>query len=202
MRAQADSLDCVDIPILSSELDEMAPRKPIGVLCMDEAEFRAFYEKTAPQLRAYLRRVTGDAAGTAEDLLQESYLRLLRAPLALEGEDHRRHYLFRIATNLLHDQFRAGRSPFAILSDIPSGTDAARDFELARDLQRILEQLKPRDRALLWLAYAEGFCHEEIAKSLRCTTSSIRPMLFRARQRLARLLRAHGWKPKSRGEVS
>ena len=45
---------------------------------MEEAEFRAFYERTARPLWSYLARVSGDPAA-ADDLLQESYYRFLRA---------------------------------------------------------------------------------------------------------------------------
>ena len=55
-------------------------------------------------------------------------------------------------------------------------------------MQRALAQLEDRDQQLLWLAYAEGSSHEEIAASLGLRTGSIKTLLFRARQRLAALL--------------
>lgn len=202
MRAHAESLDCAEISFASAEPDENAERKPAGVTSMNEAEFRVFYEQTAPQLRGYLRRVTGDAS-TADDLLQESYLRLLRVPSAPTEEAHRKHYLFRIATNLLRDHFRAAKRQPAALPDA-TATEAAhptRDLALQSDLQQLLSELKPRERELLWLAYVEGYRHDEIAEMLSCRTASIRPMLFRARGKLAELLRARGWKRDSQEQT-
>lgn len=199
MRSQADSLNCAEISFASGDSVEDAVPAPTGALCMGEAEFRSFYEKTAPQLRAYLRRVSGDLA-VADDLLQESYLRLLRAPLGTATDDHRRHYLFRIATNLLRDHFRAAKRSTTELPELPSKSTAVKDLELAHDFQPLLEQLKPRERQLLWLAYVEGYRHDEIAKSISCRAASVRPMLFRARAKLAELLRARGWKQNSQGE--
>jgi len=72
---------------------------------MDDETFAAFYERTARPLWAYLARVTGNAS-QADDLLQESYLRLLSATFIAEGETACRRYLFRIATNLLRDHWR------------------------------------------------------------------------------------------------
>lgn len=198
MRSEADSLSAAEISFASAEPDENAERKPAGVPSMGEAEFRAFYEQTASQLRGYLRRVTGDAA-LADDLLQEAYLRMLRAPLAPTEEAHRKHYLFRVATNLLRDHFRASKHAFVRLTEKPQPAHANRDFALEHDLEKLLLELKPRERELLWLAYVEGYRHDEIAELINCRAASIRPMLFRARGRLAELLRTRGWKHDSQG---
>jgi RNA polymerase sigma-70 factor (ECF subfamily) len=48
--------------------------------------------------------------------------------------------------------------------------------------------MKPRDRAMLWLAYAEGASHREIAEALGLQPASMKLLLFRARRRLAALL--------------
>jgi RNA polymerase sigma-70 factor (ECF subfamily) len=53
-----------------------------------------------------------------------------------------------------------------------------------------MARLRPRDRTLLWLAYAQGCSHEEIAASLGLRISSLKTLLFRARQRLVSLLGA------------
>lgn len=198
MRSEADSLSAAEISFASAEPDENAERKPAGVPSMGEAEFRAFYEQTASQLRGYLRRVTGDAA-LADDLLQEAYLRMLRAPLAPTEEAHRKHYLFRVATNLLRDHFRASKHAFVRLTEEPQPAHTNRDFAVERDLEKLLLELKPRERELLWLAYVEGYRHDEIAELINCRAASIRPMLFRARGRLAELLRTRGWKHDSQG---
>src|SRR4029450_42489 len=90
-----------------SDVDRLALEAESGsdALAMDEDAFRVFYEQTARGLWTYLSRATGDAEA-ANDLLQESYYRLLRTPMTFETEAHRRHYLFRIAANLLRDRRR------------------------------------------------------------------------------------------------
>src|SRR5256885_17040291 len=69
---------------------------------MDEETFRAFYERTARSVWVYLSRITGDAQA-ADDLLQETYYRFLRAERGYASDAHRKNYLFRIATNLVRD---------------------------------------------------------------------------------------------------
>jgi RNA polymerase sigma-70 factor (ECF subfamily) len=159
---------------------------------MDEEAFRGFYDRTARTLRAYLARMTGDRA-LADDLLQESYYRFLRARGGYESELHRRNALFRIATNLMRDTHRRTRHAPAMASmdreTAATRTDAAESRERAADLQRAMARLKPRERELLWLAYALGSSHREIAECLGLRTGSIKLLLFRARRRLAGLLR-------------
>lgn len=160
---------------------------------MDEETFRGFYDRTARILRGYLARITGDGA-LADDLLQESYYRFLRARSAYDGEAHRRNALFRIATNLAHDSRRRARhAPVLSAADqdtLPAGGTPQESADRATDLHRAMSRLKPRERELLWLAYAQGSSHREIAACLGLRTGSVKLLLFRARRRLAGLLGA------------
>jgi RNA polymerase sigma-70 factor (ECF subfamily) len=116
---------------------------------------------------------------------------LLRARGGYEGEAHRRNALFRIATNLIYDSRRRARvAPFLDASprEIADRHDEAAATERAADLRRAMARLKPRERALLWLAYAQGSSHKEIAESLGLRAGSVKLLLFRARRRLAALL--------------
>jgi RNA polymerase sigma-70 factor (ECF subfamily) len=161
---------------------------------MTEDEFRLFYDRNARPLWAYLSRLAGDRHA-ADDLLQESFYRFLRANVTLESDAHRKHYLYRIATNLAHDRHRSRRG----IVDVPMPAEhepgaladahnLAADTERRTDLGRAMARLKPRERQLLWLAYAQGSSHQEIAESLGLRKASIKMLLFRARRRLAALL--------------
>jgi RNA polymerase sigma-70 factor, ECF subfamily len=159
---------------------------------MDEDAFRLFYDRTARPVWAYLSRMTGDPR-LADDLLQETYYRFLRATTTLDNDDHRRNYLFRIATNLVHDHRRRPRmDDMAIADDVdhadPRLGDGASRAAQRVDLSRAMARLKPRERSLLWLAYAEGSSHAEIARTLGLSASSIKALLFRARKRLASMM--------------
>lgn len=167
---------------------------------LDEEEFRAFHGKTARPLRAYLVRLCRDRA-LADDVLQEAYLRFLSASLPVVCDDsHRRNYLYRIATNLLRDHFRRQKARGDVdWTDTIDETAMADDrtaaqFQARHDVTRELDRLKPKERQLLWLAYVERFSHKEIAEIVGFTPGSVRPLLFRARQKLAELLRARGVK--------
>jgi len=167
---------------VAAEADEAFP--------MTEEAFRLFYDRTARSLWAYLARVSGDRR-LADDLLQETYYRFLKSTAPLEDDAHRRNYLFRIATNLVMDVKRrprveqpSGTDELASIASVDVAGDAARRV----DVGRAMAKLRPRDRALVWLAYVNGSSHKEIAETLGLQVTSIKLMLFRARRRLAALL--------------
>lgn len=153
-----------------------------------ETRFQTLYENTKLALYGYLYRVIGDAA-SAQDLFQESYLRLLGTNWIQLDDNAARAYLFRIASNLLKDRFRKQKREQAwtdevlyteqnsqpVMSDIQSPTAA-------------LEQLTPQNRSLLWLAYVEEYDHKQIAQMLGLRKGSVRVLLFRAKQKMIALL--------------
>lgn len=161
------------------------------LLSIPRDEFAEFHHSTTRALHGYLVRVTGSQS-LAEDLAQESYMRLLRAKLEPgSGYDRRRSYLFRIATNLVTDHYRRGRRDIAMPDDLPGPADAG----TGEDVQRALRQVSAQDRALLWLAYVEALSHREIAEVLDVREVSIRGMLFRARGRFSAILEKKGLRP-------
>jgi RNA polymerase sigma-70 factor, ECF subfamily len=161
---------------------------------MTEEAFRSFYELTSRPVWLYLARITGDRR-LADDLLQEAYYRFLRTTTTFESDDHRRNYLFRIATNLAHDHRRRPRMPAVSVEEseatLSAPAESADAIARRLDVTRAMARLKPRERSLLWLAYAQGASHEEIAGVLGLKRSSLKTLLFRARRRLIAVLGSH-----------
>lgn len=160
---------------------------------MDEDGFGVFYERTSRPLWLYLARTSGDAR-LADDLLHEAYYRVLRAGTRFESDDHRRHYLFRVAANLVRDAHRrqgtqplAGAVPDESIVDDATARGAERAVDRL-DLHRALGRLSPRERSLLWLAYVQGCTHDEIAATHGVKRASLKTLLHRARRRLLALL--------------
>ena len=151
---------------------------------MDEQTFHALYAATAKPLWAYIARLSG-RPDVANDLLQETYCRFLASQRGNVELAEAKPYLFRIATNLLHDRWRKGED--ATWSEPPE-IGFERDLNTQIDVRDLMQQLKPRERQLLWLAYVEGMTHSEIAQATGLHAMSIRILLFRARQRAAELL--------------
>ena len=162
------------------------PEAPGSSLAFTEAEFEAFHARTSRPLWAYLRRIGGDEA-LADDVLQESYVKFLGHVTAGSNEREMRGFLYRIATNLLRDRWRREqRERVGMVGLLRFFREESREnAPLRMDLETALGQLKSRDRALLWLAYVEGYEHREIAKILDLAEKSVRVLLFRAKKKMA-----------------
>lgn len=158
---------------------------------MDEFAFERLYAATAGAIAGYLAAMTG-RRDVADDLTQETFCRFLaQAPAktaALDAESTRR-YLFRIATNLLRDRWRAGE---ARSFEEPEEAGAAADLDAGLDARAMLAHLKPKESMLLWLAYVEGMDHAEIAAATGLGRLSVRTLLLRARRRAQQFLRPEG----------
>jgi RNA polymerase sigma-70 factor, ECF subfamily len=151
---------------------------------VNQDAFRVFYSRTNRSLWAYLLRISR-RPDVADDLLQESYCRFLAASLPEMDAAECRSYLFKIATNLLHDRWRHKE----VLNIVDTNQSHQDDPEMRTDVRRAFDQLKPRERQLLWLAHVEGFDHKEIAGLTGLKVASVRVLLFRARGELAAALR-------------
>ena len=178
---------------LPDAIPALAVHQQAEALRMDNDAFAGFYLRSARPLWAYLARVSGDPA-LADDLMQETYVRFLGAdgaPGIEDGEVAGRRYLFRIATNLLRDHWRRPRS--TSIEEIPEtffvANESTGSYESHALLAPALNRMKPRERQLLWLAHAEGYSHREIAEITGLASASIRLLLFRARRKIARMLR-------------
>lgn len=99
--------------VMSLALDRAgASEEALEAFSMDEAEFREFYARTSRPLHGYLCHISGNVT-LADDLLQESYFRFLRARRPSMSGDQMKSYLFKIGSNLVRDHLRRGEAPGA-----------------------------------------------------------------------------------------
>jgi RNA polymerase sigma-70 factor, ECF subfamily len=160
-----------------------------GRTLIDEDRFSRLYTQMAPGLHGYLARISGDAT-LADDLLQETFVRLLQANAGRLNDSHLRSYLYRTATNLVRDRWRALKREHPVeISSEPSAAPSTLDL----DVHRLFAKLTLRERSLLWLAYVERCDHREIAERLGLSVLSVRVSLFRARKRFAAILEKGGF---------
>jgi RNA polymerase sigma-70 factor, ECF subfamily len=155
---------------------------------MDEHAFKAFYTETARALRAYVARTLGDR-DQVDDVVQDSYVRLLRMPNAPDDPQQLRRLVFRIASNVMTDEWRRKNRAARAARVDQGGSAPSPDYARRLDMVRVFEQLAPNERQMMWLAYVEGESHAEIATALGLREGSIKVLLHRARRKLASLLK-------------
>lgn len=142
-------------------------------------------------MRRYLERLTGDP-DLAGDALQEAYLRLMTRPPRETGEALR-GWLFRVATNVVRDDWRRHRR--ALIeperSEPPDALAILEQREQTDRVRRLLMRLSRRQRTVL-LMREEGFTYAQIARALDLSHNSVGPLAARGLARLERLLREEG----------
>lgn len=162
---------------------------------MDKARFDRIYRDTAVQLRRYVGNMTGWSP-MLDDIMQDTYLRLItKAPEHLT-DSKLKSYLFTITTNIVRDLWRRGalkRRHESLLGDYSTAVQCTDSVADRIDLRRVMESLKPMQKSLLWLAYAEGRTHEEIAAITGVKKKSVKVLLFRARREFMRLCDVRGF---------
>lgn len=147
--------------------------------------FERFYGETVPRLEKLVARLA-DSRPLAEEVVQEAYYRFLRSGFAGASDEERRRYLYRIALNLLKSHWARDRR---LRAHPPEEPEPAPSAEASAEVASLLHRLKPKDRALLWLAYAEGYSHREVGEALGVGAGSVRVLLHRARQRFLELMK-------------
>jgi RNA polymerase sigma-70 factor, ECF subfamily len=156
---------------------------------VNHESFARFYRETAPALRRYLTKLVNDKSA-ADDILQTAYCRMLRnAPI---DPTHRRAYLYKTAGTIAIDRARGIRRGEAFETHLSVVQPASTGAEQASELWHLMRHLTARDWSLLWLAYAEGFDHDEIADITGLASKSVRVLLSRARERAKALLQDKG----------
>jgi len=198
--------DVIRYKCMSMATAPAAPEDPSPVLerahpaaRSDEAVLGAVYEERRAELYAFLVGMTHDA-DLAEDVLQDTFLRLIREARAGRMPDDVRPWLYRVAANAAIDRGRRGATLARLLPRLLDRREPARpEVEILRserdaELHAALARLGSDRRAALLLA-ARGFSGHEVAGLLGRTDSATRTLLSRARLELLRILEAAEVRP-------
>lgn len=120
----------------------------------------------------------------AEDLVQQAWLKLMRAYGQVEGTP----VLFRTIRNLFYDQKRRSKIvQFEALDSTPE-PGKSESIGVSMDMEIVLERLRPEERESLFLNVVEGYTASEIADRTGTPRGTILSHIHRARQKLAKAL--------------
>lgn len=153
-----------------------------GVAPFSERAFSRFYGEVRRPLQRYVSRVTGNAA-EADDIVQDVFCRLFRADVGTLPTADLQRYAFCVASHIIIDRQRSAMRERRWRLRART-TGVVKPVEPHDDVTKTFDTLKPRERALLWLAYVEEHSHREIAGALGVGRGSVKVLLFRARAKL------------------
>ncbi|WP_075806723.1 RNA polymerase sigma factor [Pseudomonas putida] len=155
---------------------------------MSHSHFNSVFLAQRVTLLRTLQRMV-DNPSTAEDLLQETYLRVTRA-LGERPIEHLEPFVFQTARNLALDHLRARRvQARTVVDDVPeqvlhnvaapvsSAEDAAHAEKLLKRLSSSLAQLTPRQQRIFILSRLHGASYLEIAEQLKVSASTVQKEL-------------------------
>ena len=156
-----------------------------------EQECERLFSRHAADVRRYARMVLRNGSD-ADDVVQQTFLKALRALRAGVRPERPRQWLIAIAHNECRMHFRrASRRPLEVDLEHAAETVAFDEGSTSVEAVRAaLEHLAPGQRAALVLRELEGRTYEEIAATLGLTSSAVETLLFRARRALREQLEA------------
>ena len=148
----------------------------------DEAAFESIYRDHARAVHALALRLTGDPAA-AEDITQDTFLRMFGFLSGLRDDAPLRPWLKRVAANLAIGRLRREHR-HAGDEALPAGGDEIAAPPIVAEASGMLRRLAPLARTLVWLHEMEGWSHEELARRFGRSPSWSKSILSRSLARL------------------
>lgn len=138
-----------------------------------------------------------DDPDTAEDVVQETFLRLLRAAPRFKAQGKVSTWVFAIAANLCRDELRRRkRRPIEPLETLQGAPDEdppvaqqALNNVLYERVREAVQKLPPEQRMAVILFHYEGLSHSEIAQICGCPVGTVKSRLHYAHKRLYEMLK-------------
>lgn len=158
----------------------------------DEAAFRELLVRHQDAVYAFICRMLGDSRQEAEDIAQETFLRLYQAAGRYRANAFLRTYLLRIAKNLCIDHFRKKRPE--LLDDIPDTPSDETPLDLLEGaitidrLEKAIAGLPVNQRTAILLRHNEQLSYNRIAEVMDLSIGAVESLLVRARRTVCKLL--------------
>lgn len=121
----------------------------------------------------------------AEDIVQEVFVKVMEKGPVFESQEHETAWLIRVTVNLCKSRLRLGwwKKTIPLFESYPAKTNEQ------HHLMETILSLPAKYRIVIHLFYYEGYTTREIAKITKQKESTVRSLLFRARQKLKIILK-------------
>lgn len=167
--------------------DAVVHQLMVGVSRGNLRNMSEIYERRHRMLFRFFYRLTGRQAN-AEDLVHETFLRMIRYRQTYEGTAGFEAWMYRIARNVLTDNSRKHRLEVApvegqmerVAGAGPTALDEVMKEQDVRLVQRAMRALPDDKRELLLLSRFQGLSYEQIGQIVGCEPGTVKVRVFRA----------------------
>lgn len=160
----------------------------------DRLAFDELYNRYNNRLFYYFYRMLGNCEETANDFLQDIFLKIIDKPELFNPDYPFKKWVYSVAHNMCKNEYRKRESRKTVLQDTFS-EELMEETNLEDDKSRWIEiafreinGLSEKSREILLLKYRENFSLEEIAEILELPKGTVKSRLFNARNELSKLM--------------
>jgi RNA polymerase sigma factor (sigma-70 family) len=162
-------------------------------MLLEREEITTIFNENYLSLCRFVKTIIGN--GQAQEIAQESFLRLCQAEIADIPSADIRFWLFRVARNLALNELNKGKNQFRFrdkLADFFFKNELTQEEILLRDenysiVRRLLNKLPEHQRSALILREQEEMSYRDIALVLNISESKVKVDIFRGRKSLRTL---------------
>jgi RNA polymerase sigma-70 factor (ECF subfamily) len=162
----------------------------------DRLAFDELYDRYHERLFYYFYRMLGSCEETANDFLQDIFLKIIDKPELFNPAYSFRKWIFSVAHNMCKNEYRKRETRKTVLQatfseNIPDETDLGEENKsrLIETAFSNMNGISEKSREILVLKYRENFTLEEISEILNLPKGTVKSRLFYARNELAKLVK-------------
>lgn len=193
--------------VLDEARRELSETELIAACRRGESDaFRDLFERYKDRVYSIALRYSGDA-GTAEDIAQDTFVKLFSAIANFRGDSSFESWLYRLIVNSCFDHKRKARRFLPLLGDMfelmrapgASALDHAMEAQIGTQLHTLVDALPSEQRMVVVLRYTEGLSYEEIGAAMGCSPGTVASRLNRVHKLLGRRMTRLAPKEMNRG---
>jgi RNA polymerase sigma-70 factor (ECF subfamily) len=159
----------------------------------DRAAFTVLADRHTGKALAYVMRLLNGDRSTAEDIVQEGFIRVWQHAATWEPQAQFNTWFYTALYRLCVDYWRKNKRPVVELDEemadkSPDAESICITAQQHAQLHQALQQLPETQRSALMLFHSRGLTQNEVAKVMNLSVGAVESLLFRGRQKLKTLL--------------